>query len=312
MADIVLDGEPAAKPKLLKIRPHWSRRLAGELATLLVALMILLSLGLVLLDTAPGHRWLVDRLQAIETSSGLKFRIGRIEGSIFGESRLRNVQVLDQHGVFLTSPEITLDWSPAAWLTNTLDIDRLEADRLRLERLPKLKKTGRRGPLLPGFDIRIGKLEIRRFELAPAVTGKPQVGRLSGSADIRSGRAMVRLDGALQGGDRLRVDLDAEPDGDRFDIDVRASSPAGGLLPALFGSKRPLQLIVEGDGTWTQWRGRAAMGLSGRPTARLALAADKGRYRLSGKLAPAPFLKGKLQRLTTPVIDVRGNGTFAE
>jgi translocation and assembly module TamB len=312
MADIVLDGEPAAKPKLLKIRPHWSRRLAGELATLLVALMILLSLGLVLLDTAPGHRWLVDRLQAIETSSGLKFRIGRIEGSIFGESRLRNVQVLDQHGVFLTSPEITLDWSPAAWLTNTLDIDRLEADRLRLERLPKLKKTGRRGPLLPGFDIRIGKLEIRRFELAPAVTGKPQVGRLSGSADIRSGRAMVRLDGALQGGDRLRVDLDAEPDGDRFDIDVRASSPAGGLLPALFGSKRPLQLIVEGDGTWTQWRGRAAMDLSGRPTARLALAADKGRYRLSGKLAPAPFLKGKLQRLTTPVIDVRGNGTFAE
>ena len=42
------------------------------------------------------------------------------------------------------------------------------------------------------------------------------------------------------------------------------------------------------------------MDLSGRPTARLALAADNGRYRLTGKLAPAPFLKGKLQRLTAP------------
>ena len=85
--------------------------------------MILLSLGLVLLDTAPGHRWLVDRIGG-RTATGLRFRIGRIEGSIFGESRLRNVQVLDQRGVFLTSPEITLDWSPAAWLTNSLSIDR--------------------------------------------------------------------------------------------------------------------------------------------------------------------------------------------
>ena len=32
-----------------------------------------------------------------------------------------------------------------------------------------------------------------------------------------------------------------------------------------------------------------------------------GRYRLTGKLAPAPFLKGKLQRLTAPVVDVRGD-----
>ena len=54
--------------------------------------MILLSLGLVLLDTAPGHRWLVDRIGEVETASGLRFRIGRIEGSIFGECRLRNVR----------------------------------------------------------------------------------------------------------------------------------------------------------------------------------------------------------------------------
>ena len=111
MAEAVVDG---GTPAPLKIKPHWSRRLAGELATLVVALLILLSIGLVALDSAPGHRWLVDRLAAVETKSGLKFRIGRIEGSIFGESRLRNVQILDQRGVFLTSPEITLDWSPMA------------------------------------------------------------------------------------------------------------------------------------------------------------------------------------------------------
>ena len=310
MAEVAIRDGEGAPPPPLRIRPHWSRRLAGELATLLVALMILLSIGLVALDTAPGHRWLVDRLSEVETKSGLRFRIGRIDGSIFGESRLRNVQVLDPQGVFLTSPEIRLDWSPMAWLTNSLTIERLEADRLRLERLPKLRPTGRKGPVLPDFDIRIDRLEIRRFEVARSVTGRPMVGRLSGSADIREGRAKVTLDGALQGGDRLLVNLDAEPDGNRFDLEVRATAPGDGLLPALFDSKRPLQLVIEGDGTWKAWRGRAAMNTSGRPTVRLALAADNGRYRLAGKLAPAPFLKGKLQRLTAPVIDVRGSGTF--
>ena len=52
------------------------------------------------------------------------------------------------------------------------------------------------------------------------------------------------------------------------------------------------------------------MNLSGRPTARLALSADKGRYGLAGKLAPAPFLKGRLQRLTEPMVDVRGSATL--
>ena len=95
MTDVAIRDGEGTPPPSLRIKPHWSRRLAGEVATLLAALMLLLGIGLVALDTAPGHRWLVDRLQEIETKSGLRIRIGRIEGSIFGESRLRNVQVLD-------------------------------------------------------------------------------------------------------------------------------------------------------------------------------------------------------------------------
>src|SRR5215207_6927865 len=87
-------------------RPDWPRRLANELLVLFLALAFLLTVGLILLDTAPGHRFIVDRIQQIETASGLRFRIGRIDGSIFGESRLRTVSVADRQGVFLTSPEI--------------------------------------------------------------------------------------------------------------------------------------------------------------------------------------------------------------
>ena len=52
--------------------------------------------------------------------------------------------------------------------------------------------------------------------------------------------------------------------------------------------------------------------LSGRPTARLALGVDHGLYRLQGQWAPAPFLTGKLQRLTTPVVTIRGSATFKD
>ena len=301
----------AANPPV-RVRRHWSRRLLNELLALLLALLLLLGVGLVLLDSAPGHRWLVDRIAGIETASGLKIEIGRIEGSVFGNSRLRNVRVSDQKGVFLTAPDILLDWSPGAWLGNRLHIDRVEADRVILSRLPALKPTGRTGPILPGFDIQIGRLDIRQLELGSAVTGTPRVGAVAGSADIRRGRAMIRLDAAVRGLDRLKLTIDAEPDRDHFDIDARASSPANGLLPALFGSKRPLELEVKGDGRWSRWRGTAAMNLSGRRVANLALAADSGRYRLAGKMAPAPFLKGKLQGLTSPVIDVVGTGTLRD
>ena len=103
---------------------------------------------------------------------------------------------------------------------------------------------------------------------------------------------MVELQVAVEGGDRIALNLDAEPDRDRFDIDLHAKSPANGLLPAIVGTKRSIDLTVSGDGSWSRWRGRAALDLSGRPTARLALGVDAGRYRLAGEMAPAQFLKG--------------------
>jgi translocation and assembly module TamB len=301
------------KRRRFRIRGDWRRRAAIEFAAFLLAIMALATIGLVLLDTAPGHRFIADRISQIETASGLRFRIGRIEGSIFGETRLKSVEVLDRRGVFLTSPEIDVDWSPGAWLYNALHIDRISADRLTLLRKPQLKATGRRGPILPEFDIYIGELSIRRLELAPAVSGVARSGRVHGRADIRSGRALIDLQAVMdRGGDRLSVKLDAEPDGDRFDLEARVASPANGLVPALLGTKRSIDLLVTGDGTWKAWRGVGALNMSGRPTARLQLTANDGRYGLSGALAPAQFLKGRLMRLTSATVKVSGSATLKD
>ena len=308
MAEEIVSQDGASPPR--RLRRDWPRRLIDELLALFIALLVLLAAGLVLLDTAPGHRFIVDRIGALEPSSGLRFHIGRIDGSVFGKSKLRNVAIADSRGTFLTSPEIDLDWSPGAWLYNSLRIDSLTAERVTLVRLPKLKPSKKKGPILPGFNIHIGELRIDRLDIGKAVTGQPRSGSLRGKADVRSGRALVELATATSAGDRIALKLDSEPDRDRFDIGVRAISPADGVLPAIVGTRRAINFDVGGVGSWTRWRGTAALDLSGRPTARLALGVDRGRYRLIGQWAPAPFLKGKLQRLTTPVVSIRGDATF--
>lgn len=94
---------------------------------------------------------------------------------MFGKSKLRNVAVADNRGTFLTSPEIDLDWSPGAWLHNSLHIDSVTAGQVTLIRLPKLKPSTKKGPILPGFDIHIGELRIDRLEIGQAVGGQPRV-----------------------------------------------------------------------------------------------------------------------------------------
>jgi len=113
VTDDALPVDRAGPPKW-RMRSDWPRRLINELLALLLALLILFAAALVLLDTAPGHRFIVDRLARFETASGLNIRVGRIEGSIFSKSKLKNVTVADGGGVFLTSPEIQLDWAPGA------------------------------------------------------------------------------------------------------------------------------------------------------------------------------------------------------
>jgi translocation and assembly module TamB len=306
----VSEGSP---PPLRRLRPDWKWRLLNELFAAFVALLFLLAGALVLLDSAPGHRFIIDRLSRFETASGLRIRIGRIDGSIFGKSQLRNVAVADQNGIFLTSPNIKLDWAPGAWLYNRLSIDSLTAERVTLIRIPKLKPSAKKGPILPGFDIHLGEFRIDRLDVAAQVGGKPRSGRVEGKADVHRGRALVELFALINnGGDRIAFKLDSEPDRDKFVLAGHVASPADGLVPALMGISRPINLDIVGQGGWTHWRGRAALDLSGHPTARLALGVEKGRYMLWGQWAPAQFLTGKLQRLTTPFVNIRGDATLKD
>jgi translocation and assembly module TamB len=300
-------------PRAVRRRWRWLSQPAKFLVGFLLGLSLLAALGAVLLDTAPGHRFLADRIAGMAPRSGLQIRIGRIEGSIWGETRLRDVRLYDPQGLFAESPLIKLDWQPLGWITNRLIIHDLDADLASLHRLPRLRPSDEPGPVLPGFDIHIGRLRVAQLVIGKAVTGERRVASLAGEADIRAGRALVRLNAQVKGGgDRLALVLDAEPDRDHFDVEVQLRAPARSVAGALFGTQRPIALSVSGDGRWSAWAGTARLDLSGRRTAELGLRAKKGRYGLSGWLSPAQFWTGKKARLAAPRILVNGRATLAD
>lgn len=277
--------------------------------------LILLGLGVMMwaLDTGPGHRFIADRVSALSPSSGLKIRIGRIDGSIYSRATLRDVRLSDPRGLFLEVPELRLDWRPLAWAANRLDIRSAITDLAILYRMPRLRPSPKKQQaILPGFDIRIDRLAIRRLRVEPAVTGTRHVARILASADIRDGRAKINLNALSTARDQIRLMLDAEPDRDDFDIDFRLRAPVKGVIGAMLGTERPIVAAISGEGRWSAWKGRAIADISAYRVIDLALTADHGAYRLRGLLAPAPITRGKIQRLSNGGISVDGRATLAD
>ena len=287
------------------------RRVLKWAGGIVAALVLAIVLAIGAIDTGPGRRFVVDRIAELAPKTGLRIRIGRIEGSIWGAARLRDVRLYDTKGLWLEAPEIGLDWRPLAWARNRLDIRSLTSNLVILHRSPVFNPTGQQGPILPGFDIAIGRLDAR-LRLEPGIAGTRRLARIVGRADVRDARALIDATATAVGGDRLAVMLDAAPDDGRFDLEARIAAPANGTIGGMLGTTRPIAGIVTGKGDWRAWAGTARLDVSGRRAADLALTAKAGRYGLDGFVAPAPFVDGKVQRLTAPRLAVAGEATLVD
>lgn len=267
-------------------RRRWAKRLGWVLALLLAPLVLVAGF----FATPIGKRVIADQIAAVAPASGLRFEVGRIEGDIFGQAVLQQVVVYDPKGAFLTIPEVTLDWQPLNWLWSGLDIRELTARRGRLTRLPELLPGDPDAPLLPDFDIRVDKLAVEGLVIAKGVaTPRDETANLLAKVDIREGRALIDATARLGAEDRIALLLDAEPDGDRFDLAGEYRAPAGGVLAGLAGLASGYDGRILGDGTWTRWRGVAVarrIGTNSAPVAAFQISNDAGRYGVLGQVRP--------------------------
>ncbi len=264
--------------------PRWPALLAG--LALLLALVAALPFAL---DTAPGRAWLVRQLPALVLESGLSFRVQRIDGSLWHRATLLGVEVHDPAGRFARIDRLSLDWSPLELASRHFAARRITTGTIAIERLPALRPT--RDPrLLPDLDISIDQLSAPRILIAAGIAGPARSASLNGRVRITAGRALLKLTASAGGLDRLLIDLDAEPDRDRFALDARLEAPAGGLVAALSGVKSGLSASASGRGRWRAWRGRLTASSGGAALADAAITLDGGEFGLAGRIDPAALL----------------------
>ena len=310
MAAEIPDSDPAEQTEgRTQRRLKWRHRLT----LLLVALGLMVVSGLTWLDSDSGHRFVVQEIASLEPQSGLRIEIGEIEGSLYRKAILHDVRLSDPKGVFLSAPIIRLDWWPLAWLSNRLAIDDLDVPRARLARMPQFNPSETpSGKILPDFDIRIMRMKVGRLDVDEAILGRADIFTMEGDADIRSGRAVLDLSvRALRGRDRLVLALDSRPNNNRFDIDLTANAPAGGLIGQLAGLSQDANVRLEGDGDWKRWDGQLVATVDGKSAAGFEIGLRKGDFHIDGNIAGSALgTKGLLPRVASPRLRLVADGTF--
>ncbi|MCX7285129.1 MAG: translocation/assembly module TamB domain-containing protein [Novosphingobium sp.] len=305
------DAGAAARP----VRSRGSRiarGLAKRFVILGIAGIALVLMALFVLDSSLGHRLVADRIAAVTPGSGLRIEIGRIDGSIYGAAKLRDIRVSDPEGVFLTVPEAELDWRPLSWLKTGLDVRLLALHRGVLRRGPRLRPSeDTNAPILPDFDIRVDKLVIDNLTVSPALAGQKRRVDVVARADIRGGNALVDVNGVFGGKDRVSFRLDSEPDRDKFDLRLVYDAPRDGVIAAMAGVKSDIRARVFGSGGWSRWDGIAYATQDGRKLAAFQLGNRAGLYRLAGQAFPGGLLKGTTGRAVGDTLSVLYDGTFA-
>lgn len=280
-----------------EVQPHRGRkrRVAKWALGIVGALLFLIIGALALLNTSIGERFLADRIARETFPNGLNIRIGRIEGNIYGEAVLHDVALSDPEGVFLTIPRAEVDWNPRAWLYNRLEIDSFVARRATLARIPEFLPSEEEGPILPGFDISLDRLEIDALTLAPAITGdRAEQVDLLAEVQVEDRRLFVDGNATLGGEDSFAILLDAEPDGDRFDLSAQVRAADEGVLARMLGVQRGYRADLIGEGTWSQWRGGLLVRAGDERVAALRITNQGGTFGALGKIDPSDFLEGAI------------------
>ncbi|AIT06443.1 hypothetical protein MC45_08760 [Sphingomonas taxi] len=304
------DYETTDAPAVTK-RPLWQSILKWLLIAVL-GLVVLVGVVVLGINTDPGRRFVANRIGGYTTASGLNIKVGRIDGSLYGQMVLSDVRVADPKGVFLTSPKLSVDWRPFAFASNHVDVRSLSTDLVTLARKPELKQTPSdpNAPLLPDLDIDVNRLHVGRLVIAKPVTGQTHIVRLDGAVHIADRRAQLVTDAAalkgagVAGGDTLHLKLDAVPDQNKLDVNLKLDAPVGGVVATMGSLKAPLTATVDGRGSWKAWQGRALATLGGGQLADINVNARNGHIELRGFATPGLYMQGPVERLTAPRLDL--------
>ncbi|WP_051955815.1 translocation/assembly module TamB domain-containing protein [Beijerinckia mobilis] len=282
-------------------------------ATTLAALAGLGGLIILGLQTRPGQDALASLLSRLASSPDQTITIERISGFVPFDIHVGRINVTDRKGAVAEVTDATLRWKPLALLGGRIHVEDLSAGTVHLFRLPESQAQSPASgqsfslPSLP--SLRLDHLSMPNIGLGAPVLGQPVQFAINGSAAFDDPAQGLQLALTLDRKDvpgRFAGTLRYLPDGEKLDLDIEASEPAGGLVGTLLSlrDQPALRLAIKGSGTLKNWDG--ALDLAANETERLKgtvqlRAAQQGinaGFAFNGDLAPlvseevAPLVAG--------------------
>ncbi|WP_135466875.1 translocation/assembly module TamB domain-containing protein [Crenalkalicoccus roseus] len=288
-----------------------------RLALLLVLLLPLTALGVAAQDRQDRPGFLERRLEALVPG----LRVEGLSGVWRATPTARRITLSDHEGVWLSLEAVRLSIAPTALLRGVLRFELLEAERVRVARLPRADPAApapapapadpQAGvlPALPRLpvDLALERLAVERLELEEAVLGQAAAFAATGAAALESDRfaadlALRRLD--AEGS--ATVDIALVPAEDRLRAEVVLREPPGGLAPTLLGlAEHPLTLDLRlaGPAAGADLSLQAALGPEIAVEAQgVVRALADGSYgaQLAGEARAAPLLPAEYAGLASP------------
>ena len=162
--------------------PRALRITAWSVGSVLGLIVVLVAAVLVAGNTDGGRRMLERAL--IHFSDG-HVRVAGLSGSFPAAIDVQQLQLGDEHGLWLTAQGVSLRWSPLALLARHLKIERLHFARLGIERRPVIQPSkGETETQLPHVDIKDASIDV--LELGPELAGMRATLTVRGDAHVRS------------------------------------------------------------------------------------------------------------------------------
>ena len=130
-----------------------------------------IAIGFAALAVATVAAWETGALNAMALwgagrALGYEISCVGLKGGLLSSFQCRKLTLADVKGPFFTAQDFKLDWRALAILGNRLELRRITTNGARLTRMPQTQPSPPGASWLPGIEIEIGALDVRRFELA--------------------------------------------------------------------------------------------------------------------------------------------------
>src|SRR5262245_40226498 len=156
-----------------------SRRWTNISLFLLGGIVAFVLLLIVFINTGAGQRTVASLIGSLSDN---RVVITGLSGSLPYSPRAERVEIRDDTGTWLVVENVTVDWSPLPLLWNRVDVERAEADRVSVLRLP-VEDNDETGST-PAIDVRA--LRIERLETTAEVSKTPAAVTVQGAVRFAS------------------------------------------------------------------------------------------------------------------------------